>query len=60
MKPVMDLATQHRAAVRLLRKLNLRTIRLELRDVVYSYVAWNNSMPGNGSMRLKSGWAKVL
>jgi hypothetical protein len=55
----MDLKDQHKAAVRLLKRLGLKTIRLELRDGRYTYVGWNNPAPGNGYLRLKSGRVKA-
>jgi hypothetical protein len=56
----MDLKKQHRAAIRLLKRLGLTTIRLERDNGSYRYRAWG--MPkyrGNRSAAAKSGKVKA-
>jgi hypothetical protein len=49
----MNIIKNHRAAVRLLRRLGLSTIRLERENGSYKYVGWYTPMvDGNGSPRI--------
>jgi hypothetical protein len=49
----MDIVKSHKAAVRLLKRLGLSTIRLEREDGHYRYVAWSVPLvDGNGSPKI--------
>ena len=50
----MEIVKSHKAAVRLLKRLGLSTIRLERReDGSYKYVGWHTPLvDGNGSPRI--------